>query len=146
MILARKTATIIGVQWVEQPVESCFGQAESVDQDSGYYSEAEHSIGAGNKLIQAAASPKLPPNRTFANKWFAVSKSLLGGFGVFAAVDIPKHTHILLEQPFLVIKQYKFLEKKYEALDKKRKFVFDGLHGYCKNKDSLVHRKWNANQ
>lgn len=65
---------------------------------------------------------------------------------MFAIVDIPQSTHILLEQPLFTIKQYKFLERKYQSLDEEEKAVFDGLHGYHKQNPDPLHQKWNANQ
>lgn len=106
----------------------------------------KHDSGFCPNTQLAQLAVNLPPNRTFSNKWFTVKLSPLGGFGVFAKVHIPRHTHILLEQPFFTLKEFKALKGTYRAQNEEEKAVFDGLHGYHKDSDDAVLQKWNANQ
>lgn len=164
-LLAIQTRTTIGTHCVNQPIETCLGweKAEKNGDDSGCYTEpAEVKLAdkptekdtenTNEKTIdqiveQTTEKPTpLPPNRTFSNRWFKVAKSPTSGFGMFAIVDIPASTHILLEHPFLTIKRYSHLEKKYRALDREKKAIFDSFHGYHKDDKDPLQQKWNANQ
>lgn len=168
-LLAIRTRTSIGYHHVSQPIETCLRREEAKKNadDSGCDTEAAE-VELADKLIgmttekateqiieqpttQIVEQPtkklaSLPPNRTFSNRWFEVAKSPISGFGIFAIVDIPERTHILLEHPFLTIKRYSQLETKYRALDRERKAIFDNFHGYHKDNKNPMEQKWNANQ
>ncbi|KAF3764620.1 hypothetical protein M406DRAFT_70848 [Cryphonectria parasitica EP155] len=128
---AIETKTAIGLRHVQQPIETCFGQTPT-------------DVLAGAESNQPSL-PSMPPNRTFSNDWFAVGKSSLGGYGISAAVDIPKHTHFLVEKPFIRLKKYCELPGKYAKLSQEEKLVFDNLHEFDKQDRAPVFKKWNAN-
>lgn len=116
------TRTIIGSRIINRPIDTCFG--------------AGWTRSDGNP----------PPNRTFANDFIVVKKSPLQGYGIFAAVDIEKHTHVLVEKPFFNIKSWVQLDSEYAGLNEEEKAVFDGLVGYHRvHKDPIV-KKYSANQ
>ncbi|PSR94512.1 hypothetical protein BD289DRAFT_451288 [Coniella lustricola] len=83
------TYTAIGFCHVRQPLESCFNQCAATSCTS---------------TMEEQPAVTLPANRAFSNSWVKVSLSPLGGYGVFAAVDIPRDTHILVEQPIIWMK------------------------------------------
>lgn len=133
-LAAIETQTVVGLQYITQPIESCFGKAveAGTDTNSGYSGSQE--------------TDQLPPNRVFSSDWFMVGKSSLGGYGAFAAVDIPGFTHFLLERPFLRLSNFNQLEDKYRKFNKEERAVFDGLHGYHRYSGDPLYQKWNANQ
>lgn len=129
-----KFNTILGLQYVSQPISSCFGKA-----GSGSDSDFTGAVGA-----------VLPPNRTFANEWLAVKKSPLGGDGVFATKTIPQHFHFFVERPFLRLNADHLLLLRLAGtyqwkMNEEEKAVFDGMHGYHKNSRNPQQRKWSAN-
>lgn len=145
-VLATQTKTILGLLCLKQPIESCFGKKQQVESAHEGAASSDSGCDTEDHAQEAPLATPLPPNRTYTNQWFAVGKSPLGGFGVFAIVDIPVSTHILMEQP-LFTSQYSNLERKYlRELNEEQKAVFDGLHGFSKNSPDPLHQKWNANQ
>lgn len=137
---AIETETVFGLRYIRQPIESCFGRVpHDVDGDSGYGSLQE------NESI-VSAGMNVPPNRLFRNEWFQVGKSKLGGYGVFASKDIDPCITILLEQPFLCLRNYNSLRQKYEKLNPEEKLVFDGLHAFAKNQSDELVQRANANR
>lgn len=130
--------TAVGLRYVPQPVESCFGQIDDTiaptDNDSGYSS------------LYGSEAASVPPNRTFSNDWIAVRKSSLGGYGVFATKDIPKFTHFLLERPLIQTKGFNRLADKYSKLGAEEQLVFDSLHGFDRNNADPLKKRWNANR
>lgn len=86
-----------------------------------------------------------PPHRTYANDFVIVRKSLLHGYGIFAAVDIERKTHVLLEKPFFAIRSWMQLESEYAGLGEEQKAVFDGLCGYHRVHKDPIPRKFSAN-
>lgn len=137
---AIETDTAIGLQYVQQPIESCFGRME---RGRG----ASTNDGSGSRSLTGTEDGLPSPNRTFSNAWFAVGKSPLGGYGIFAIVDIPRFTHILLERPFIGLRYHCQLAEKYVKLTPEEKLAFDSLHEYDKeNRDDPVHRRWNTNR
>lgn len=137
---AIETETIFGLRYIRQPIESCFGRfPQDTDGDSGYGSLQE------NESI-VSAGLEVPPNRLFRNEWFKVGKSKLGGYGVFAMKNIDPCITILLEQPFLRLRDYNSLREKYEKLKPEEKLVFDGLHAFAKNQSDELVQRANANR
>lgn len=137
---AIETETVFGLRYIRQPIESCFGRsAPDVDGDSGYGSMQENESVVSAGIV-------VPPNRLFHNEWFKVGKSKLGGYGVFALKDIDPSTTILLEHPFLRLRNYNSLRQKYENLNPEEKLVFDGLHAFAKNQSDELMQRANANR
>lgn len=134
-----ETNTAIGLRYVPQPIESCFGQTnlDALDGDSGSGS-TDSGYGSLHEHV--------PPNRVFCNEWITVQKSPLGGYGIFAAKDIPEFTHFLLEQPFIRTSHCSQLADKYDKLSEEEKLVFDGLHGFDRTSDDPLKKRWNANR
>lgn len=95
-------------------------------------------MGVEGCKIMEKASVQVPPSRCFSNDWLKVGESSLGGYGVFALKDIDPRTSILLEQPFLSLKDYNTLRQKYANLSLEEKVVFDGLHAYAKSQPDVL--------
>lgn len=137
---AIETETVFGLQYIRQPIESCFGHfRQDVDEDSGYGSLQENE-----SIVDAGL--EVPPNRVFRNEWFKVGKSKLGGYGVFALKDIDPCITVLLEQPFLCLRDYNTLRQQYEKLKPEERLVFDGLHAFAKNQSDELMQRANANR
>lgn len=137
---AIETETVFGIRYIRQPIESCFDRLpQDTDEDSGYGSlqETESTANFGFDV---------PPNRLFRNEWFKIDKSSLGGYGVFALKDIDPYITILLERPFLHLKNYNTLSQKYQNLNSEEKLVFDGLHAFAKNHSDKLMQRANANR
>lgn len=122
MIKAQSTWTILGDCIINRPIDTCLGK--------------DWTGSDGN----------LPPNRTFANELVVVKKSPLQGYGIFAAVDIEKETHILMEQPFFSVRSFRQLRSEYAGLNKEEKLIFNGLVGYDRLHKHPVSKKYNANK
>lgn len=147
---AIETLTAVGIRYVPQPIESCFeptiwkNGAGASDGDSSGCGFGDSGYGSSSLHHESARVP--PPNRTFANEWIAVRRSPLGGYGIFAARDIPRNTHFLLERPFIHISGYSELATKYDELGEEEKLVYDGLHRFDRTSDDPVKKRWNANR
>lgn len=135
-----ETNTAIGLRYVAQPVESCFSQTSMDALDGDSISSLTDS---GYSSLHEVVTP---PNRNFCNEWITVQKSPLGGYGIFAAKDIPRHTHFLLERPFIRISNCAQLAGEYSKLSEEEKLVFDGLYGFDRTSDDPLKMKWNANR
>lgn len=136
--------TASGTPKVDLPLSSA---GNSFSADSGIGMDIDDDlIELKNVAPAEALEPSLPPHRTFSNKWLKVAPSSLGGYGIFAEVDIPKHTHILLEKPFLACRHLGRLKEKYSKLSKEQKAVYDDLHPYDKTTDCPIKQRWNANR
>ncbi|KUI70145.1 SET domain-containing protein 5 [Cytospora mali] len=116
-----ETKTIIGPRIIQRPIDTCLG--------TGWNRED--------------GTP--PPNRTFTNELVVVSKSPLRGYGIFAAVDIKKHTHILVEKPLFSINGWTQVKSEYSRLNEEEKAIFDGLVGYHRVYKDPVLQKYSAN-
>lgn len=144
---AIETNTAIGLRYVAQPVDSCFGEQTSNAKNM----DGESQSGSGSGFVDSGYASLhdqllVPPSRTFRSEWIAVRKSPLGGFGIFAARDIPADTHFLLEQPFISVSRASQLADKYDRLGEEEKLVFDGLYGFDRTSDDPVKKRWNANR
>lgn len=122
MIKDQYTRTIIGSRIINRPNDTCLG--------TGWTS--------------SDGTP--PPNRTFTNKFIVVKESPLQGYGIFAAVDIEQHTHILVEKPFINVKNWMQLDSEYAGLTEEEKAVFDGLVGCHRVHEDPIFKKYSANQ
>lgn len=122
MIKAQSTWTILGDCIIDRPIDTCLGKG----------------------WTGSEGTP--PPNRTFANEFIVVKKSPLQGHGIFAAVDIKKETHILMEQPFFSVKSFRQLRSEYAGLNKEEKVIFNGFVGYDRLHKHPVSKKYNANK
>ncbi|KAJ4397448.1 hypothetical protein N0V93_001676 [Gnomoniopsis smithogilvyi] len=137
---AIETETVFGTRYIRQPVESCFSSLHAaLDEATGDY------VGQQQSESNVSASNAMPPNRFFSNEWVRVGKSPLGGFGVFALKDMAPCTSVLLEQPFLRLRNYNTLRQKYEKLGPVEKAVYDGLHAFSKNQNGELVKRANAN-
>lgn len=114
--------TKIGHSMIQRPFDTCFGTG---------WARGDGSLP--------------PPHRTYANEFVMVRKSLLHGYGIFAAVDIKPKTHVLLEKPFFAIRSWMQLESEYAGLREEQKAVFDGLSGYHRVHKDPIPRNFSAN-
>lgn len=119
----------------------------SFSADSGIGMETDDDLIEPKKpLPTERREPSPSPHRTYSNEWIKIAASPLGGYGIFAKVYIPKFTHILLEQPFMSLKNLGRLHDKYAKLTEQEKAVFDNFHPYDKNTDDPIQQRWSANR
>lgn len=136
-----ETSTAIGLCRIHQPIESCFDQRSAAAPCAAGSTTTSTTEGTS----EAQQSNSLAANRSFSNAWIRVASSPLGGYGVFAAVDIPKDTHILVERPMIWIKNHADLDSMYARLEPEEKLAYDSLHPYHMDSTDPVEMRFNSN-
>lgn len=110
---------------------------------SEFESKVSEDVNTGNELVKAQEAPD--QDILFANEFFEVRQSSLGGYGAFAAKPLPERQPILLELPLLRTNAMDLM-KDFANLSPYKQNAFRSLHAYHPN-PSATHLEavWNAN-